>query len=107
MFMARHALQTLALLNGDKNVGRHSISSVAAYSDFSYATLPNAKALFVFACKLADVVDPKKFLLAYLTENFAESVKWRLWKKSFERFFPGVLTHDDLGLALVADAEGG
>lgn len=106
-FMARNALQTLALLNGDRTVDRHAISSVESYSNFSYLSLPNAKQLFVFACKLAGVIDPSKFVVTYLAENFADPLKWQAWKKPFERYFPGILGHDELGLALAADEANG
>lgn len=106
-FMARNALQTLALLNGDTTVSRHSVSSVESYSCFKYLGLPNAKQLFVFACKLSDTGNPRKFILSYLAENFSDSSKWQLWKKPFESFFPGVLTYNDLGLAIAADEESG
>lgn len=91
-FMARNALQTLALLNGDRTVSRHCVSSVTSYSNFSYSSLPNSKQLFV---------------LTYLAENFAKPSKWQLWKKPFERHFPGILSHDELGLALAADEASG
>lgn len=102
-FMARNALQALALLNGDVSISRHSISSVASYSSYSYSSLPNTKQLFVFACRLAGVMDPSKFVVTYLAENFADHLKWQVWKKPFERHFPGILSHDELGLALAAD----
>jgi hypothetical protein len=106
-FMARNAMETLSLLNGDETICRHRISSVVSYSDCTYPSLPNAKHLFVFACKLSDVLDPGKFVLAYLSENFSKPSKWCLWKQPFERHFPGILTYDDLGLALAADKASG
>lgn len=102
-FMTENAMQTLALLNGDATINRHTISSVAAYSNFHYPSLPNAKQLFVFGCNLSGVLNPKKFALAYLAENYSDPLKWVEWKKPFEQHFPVILSHDDLGLSMAAD----
>lgn len=103
-FTFTNAQRTLRLINGDRSIEHHPISSVEKYSSYSYQDMPTTRQLLVLAWGLCEI-DLKDFVKYTIAAQCDTPKKWQEWRKPFlnNKVFHEILFYEDFGQSLNAD----